>query len=127
MEFYLNAMKEFVTRKTNHCIVDDFLESFRSPFIDFIYVYTYYYQIVHMKSPYMESIRSKVIADNSRFLNLYNTHNISYILKTVRNLNDKNNRYNEYYFDKFSTVYRLRENSNFLRLYCHAGLAHRLI
>ena len=72
---------------------------------------------MHLTSPYMDSIRTKITSDNRRFLNIYNQHNINYLLRTVRSLHDNNNRYNEYYFDKFLTVYRLRDNSNFLRLY----------
>ena len=70
LQFFLNEMKQFVTKKTNFCITDDFMESFRPTIIDFIYVFSYYNEVMHLTSPYMDSIRNKIISDNPRFLNV---------------------------------------------------------
>ena len=59
----------------------------------------------------------KIVNDNPRFLNMYNLSNVNYLIRSINDINDNNNRYNEFYFNKYQTIYRLHEDGNFFRLY----------
>ena len=117
MKMFLSNLKEFVVKKSNYLISGETVESFRNNFIDFIYVFTYYHDIMHLNSSYMDEIKKKIVTDNPRFLNSYNTHNVTNLLRSISDVNDNNNRYNEFFFNKYQTIYRLHEDGNFFRLY----------
>ena len=110
-------MKEFVTKKSNYVVCEDIIETFRNSFIDFVFVFSYFHDVMHLGSCYMDNIKTKIINDNPRFLNMYNMQNVNYLIRSINDINDNNNRYNEYYFDKYQTVYRMHDNGNFFRLY----------
>ena len=117
MKDLLNQIKEFVQNKSNYVISDDIVETFRNSFIDFIYVFTYYHDVFHLSSCFMDSIKTKIINDNPRFLNNFNMHKVNGLVRSISRQNANNNRYNEYFFDKYQTVYRMHDNGNFFRLY----------
>lgn len=117
MKYYLSNLKEFVVRKCNYNVTEDIVESFRNNFIDFVFVFTYYHDIMHMNSAFMDEIKKKIVDSNPRYLNSYTEHNVINLIRTIADVNDNNNRYNEFYFNKYQTIYRLHEDGNFFRLY----------
>ena len=70
-----------------------------------------------MESSYIETIKTKIINDNPRFLNMFNMENINYLMHFITTINDNNNRYTEFFFNKEQTCYRMHDNGNCFRLY----------
>ena len=117
MKWYLSTLKEFIIKKCNHNITEDTVESFRNNFIDFVFVFTYYHDIMHLNSAFIDEIKKKIIDDNPRYFNSYTESNLINLLASIADINDNNNRYNEIYFNKYQSIYRLHEDGNFFRLY----------
>ena len=114
---FLAQLKQFVCKKSNYLFPDDIIETFRNSFVDFVFVFSYYHEIMHMESSYIETIKTKIINDNPRFLNMFNMENINYLMHFITTINDNNNRYTEFFFNKEQTCYRMHDNGNCFRLY----------
>ena len=100
MTGFLRDLKQFVVKKSNYLFPDDMIENFRISFIDFVYVFSYYHDIMHMESSYMETIKTKIINDNPRFLNMFNMSNVNSLIFYLKSINDNNNRYSEFFLIK---------------------------
>ena len=119
MKHFLDILREFVSKKSNHVTSEEAIETFRNTFIDFVYVFTYYHDVMHLESDYMDDIKKKIVSDNPRFLNTYNPRNTNYLMRFIREVNDNNNRYNEFYFNKYQTIPSSKEV-----LHTFPGLSH---
>ena len=61
MKMFLGQLKEFVMKKTNYLVCEDVIETFRNNFIDFVFVFTYFHDVMHLGSSYMDDIKKKLL------------------------------------------------------------------
>ena len=109
---------EWITQCPNWIVRDDDIECYRNRFIDFLYIFQYFHDVVHFQSRNVDKILNSIKEFNSEyFWPAANMHDMKYIRKFLNTQIINRNCYTEIYFNSKIVTDELMSNTYFLRLY----------
>ena len=114
----LSNLISWVTQCPNWIVRNDDIESYRTRFIDFLYLFQYFHDVVHFQSRNVDKIFDSIKAFNSEyFWPASNMHDMKHIKKFLNTQIINRNCYTEVYFNPKIVTDELMANTHFLRLY----------
>ena len=114
----LSQLIEWVCETTNWLVRPDDIEIYRNSFIDFLYLFQYFHNLVHFQSGNVDEVFKSIKDFNSEyFWTVTNMNDMKHIRRFLKTQSINRNCYTELYFNSKKVNEDLINNTHFLRLY----------